>query len=75
MGYIGVRIRIAKKDRFIPEFELKGVKDERTLEQKQKDEADAAALLQAKTESEAVKIIAEKIENLDLMEDVEEKLK
>ncbi len=75
MGYIGVRIRIAKKDRFIPEFELKGVKEEKTLEQRQKEEADAAALLQAKTESEAVKIIAEKIENLDLMEDVEEKLK
>lgn len=75
MGYIGVRIRIAKKDRFIPEFELRGIKDEKTKEQIQKEADEAAALLQARTESEAVKIIAEKIENLDLMEDVEEKLK
>ena len=75
MGYIGVRIRIAKKDRFIPEFELKGKKEEKTLEQKRQEAADAAALLQAKTESEAIKIIAEEAEKIDLMEDVEEKLK
>lgn len=72
MGYIGIRIRIAKKDRYIPEFELKGAREaEREARRLAREEAER----KARTESEEVKLIAEKIETLDLMEDVEEKLK
>ncbi|CAE6499876.1 MAG: 30S ribosomal protein S3 [Candidatus Nitrosotenuis sp.] len=72
MGYIGIRIRIAKKDKYIPEFELKGAKEaEREARRLAREEAER----KARTESEEVKLIAEKIENLDLLDDVEEKLK
>jgi small subunit ribosomal protein S3 len=74
MGYIGIRIRIARKERHIPEFELKGVKEE-TAENKrirlEKEEEER----KAQTESEQVKLDAEKIAKMDLMEEVEEKLK
>jgi small subunit ribosomal protein S3 len=75
MGYIGIRIRIAKKERHVPDFELKGAKElEREAEREAKRLAEEAER-KARTESEEVNLIAEKIENLDLMEDVEEKLK
>jgi small subunit ribosomal protein S3 len=73
MGYIGVRIRIARKEKYTPEFELKGKKE--TKEEREiriaKEESDRIA----RTESEQVKIDQEKIEKMDLMEEVEEKLK
>jgi small subunit ribosomal protein S3 len=71
MGYIGIRIRIARKERFVPEFEIKGEKEQREAARKQKEEEE----FKARTESEQIKLDAEKIEKLDLMEDVEEKLK
>lgn len=74
MGYIGVRIRIARKEKYIPEFELKGIKEEREERERRRLEREEAEK-RARTESEEVKIIAEKIENMDLMEEVEEKLK
>jgi small subunit ribosomal protein S3 len=75
MGLIGVRIRIAQKEKFVPEFELKG----KTQSQKDEDarikrEADEA-LEQAKSESELVKIEEAKIEKIDSMEEAEEDLK
>lgn len=73
MGYIGVRIRIARKERYTPEFELKGRKE--TKEEKDLRLAREAEERQARTESEQVKIDQEKIEKMDLMEEVEEKLK
>src|SRR5574338_381534 len=73
MGYIGVRIRIARKERYTPEFELKGRKE--TKEEKDLRLAREAEERQARTESEQVKLDQEKIEKMDLMEEVEEKLK
>lgn len=73
MGYIGVRIRIARKERYIPEFELKGKKE--TSEEKAIRLAKEESERIARTESEQVKIDQEKIEKMDLMEEVEEKLK
>ena len=75
MGLIGIRIRIAQKEKLIPEFELKG----KTPQQKEDDlkikhDADELAK-KAQTESELVKIEEEKIKKIDSMEEVEEELK
>ena len=76
MGLIGVRIRIAKKEKLIPEFELKGKtqaqKDEEIRIKKEADEA----LAKAQSESEIIKIEEEKMKEMpDTMEDEEEKMK
>ena len=75
MGLIGIRIRIAHKEKLIPEFELKG----KTPKQKEDDlkikhEADEMAK-KAQTESELIKIEEEKIKKIDSMEEVEDELK
>ena len=76
MGLIGVRIRIAKKEKLIPEFEMKGKtqaqKDEEIRIKKEADEA----LAKAQSESEIIKIEEEKMKEMgDTMEDEEEKMK
>ena len=76
MGLIGVRIRIAKKEKLIPEFELKGKtqaqKDEEIRIKKEADEA----LAKAQSESEIIKIEEEKMKDMpDTLEDEEEKMK
>ena len=76
MGLIGVRIRIAKKEKFIPEFEMKGKtqaqKDEEIRIKKEADEA----LAKAQSESEIIKIEEEKMKEMpDTLEDEEEKMK
>ena len=76
MGLIGVRIRIARKERLIPEFELKGKtqaqKDEEIRIKKEADEA----LAKAQSESEIIKIEEEKMKEMpDTLEDEEEKMK
>ncbi len=76
MGYIGVRIRIARKERFVPEFEIRGAKEEkeqRRLEKEAADKEEAERI--ARTESEQIRLDAEKAEKIDTMEEVEEKLK
>jgi len=76
MGLIGVRIRIAKKERLIPEFEMKGkTQAEKDEEVRVKKEADEA-LAKAQSESEIIKIEEEKMKEMpDTMEDEEEKMK
>ena len=75
MGLIGIRIRIAQKEKLVPEFELKGKTPEQVKEDiKIKHEADELAK-KAQTESELVKIEEEKIEKIDSMEEAEEELK
>jgi small subunit ribosomal protein S3 len=74
MGYIGVRIRIARKERYITDFELKG-KEELAAQERRLAKEREEAEVKARTESEQIKIDAEKIEKLDLMEEIEEKLK
>ncbi|HSG73611.1 MAG TPA: 30S ribosomal protein S3 [Nitrosopumilaceae archaeon] len=84
MGLIGIRIRIARKEKFVPEFELKQkkqvkskptdvhqIKDEETG--KMRDET--AAETKARTESEQIAIEAEKMKSLETLEEEEEKLK
>ena len=76
MGLIGLRIRIAKKEKLIPEFEMKGKtqaqKDEEIRIKKEADEA----LAKAQSESEIIKIEEEKMKEMpDTLEDEEEKMK
>jgi small subunit ribosomal protein S3 len=76
MGLIGVRIRIAQKERLIPEFEMKGkTQEEKDEEVRVKKEADDA-VAKAESESEIIKIEEEKMKEMpDTMEDEEEKMK
>ena len=76
MGLIGVRIRIARKEKFIPEFELKGkTQAEKDADAKLKREADEA-IEKAKTESEIINVEQEKMKDLpDTMEKEEEMMK
>jgi len=75
MGLIGIRIRIAKKEKYIPEFELKGkTQEEKDKEAKEKREADELAE-KAKTESELVELEESKIKQIDSMEEEEEEFK
>ena len=74
MGLIGIRIRIARKEKLIPEFELKGkTQDQKDEEAKKKLENDLAE--KAKTESELIELEEEKIKKIDSMEEDEEMLK
>ncbi len=75
MGLIGIRIRIARKEKLIPEFELKGkTQEEKDAEAKLKQEANELAE-KAKTESELIVLEEEKIAKIDSMEEDEERLK
>ena len=75
MGLIGIRIRIAQKEKLVPEFELKGKTPEQVKEDiKIKHDADEMAK-KAQTESELIKIEEEKIKKIDSMEEDEEELK
>ena len=76
MGLIGVRIRIAQKEKLIPEFEMKGkTQEEKDEEIRVKKEADDA-ITKAQSESEIIKIEEEKMKEMpDTMEDEEEKMK
>jgi small subunit ribosomal protein S3 len=79
MGLIGIRIRIARKEKFIPEFEFRKkkespitqVKDEGTG--KMRDETEEER--KVRTESEQIAIEAEKMKELETLEEEEEKLK
>ena len=76
MGLIGVRIRIAQKEKLIPEFEMRGKTQEQKDEEiRVKKEADDA-LAKAESESEIIKIEEEKMKEMgDTMEDEEAKMK
>ena len=70
MGLIGVKIRIAKKEKVVHEFKLKGLSD-----QKSKIEKETKQELIAKTESEQIKIEEEKMKTLVTLEEEEQELK
>ena len=76
MGLIGVRIRIARKEKYVPEFELKGKKEmeqKQSLEDKKKEDASIA---KAESASEIIKIEEEKMKAMpDTMEKDEELMK
>ena len=70
MGLIGIRIRIAQKDKVIPEFEMKdgSVKDKPIKTEKEPK-------IEASTETEQIKIDEEKIKKIESLEEEEEELK
>ena len=76
MGLIGVRIRIARKEKVIPEFEMikektKRIKDKDTG--KMRDETETER--KVRTESEQIAIEAEKMKELETLEEEEQQLK
>ena len=71
MGLIGINIRIAKKEKLVPEFEHKEKKSiEPDIDDKETEDKTVA-----KTESEEIKIEEEKMKTLETLEEEEEKLK
>ena len=85
MGLIGIRIRIAQKDKVVPEFEMKdgSVKDKPIkTEEDPKIEASTETeqikekpKIEASTETEQIKIDEEKIKKIESLEEEEEELK
>ena len=71
MGLIGIKIRIARKEKLVPEFVHKE-KPVSTLSDNDKDESGEST---AKTESEQIKIEGEKMKTLETLEEEEERLK
>ena len=70
MGLIGIKIRIANKEKLVPEFTLAEVLNQKTEETKEITEENIA-----KTESEQIKIEEEKMKTLETLEEEEAKLK
>ena len=75
MGLIGIRIRIARKEKLIPEFELKGKSKEMKEKEAQIKQEAAELAAKAKTESELIEQEAPEINKIDSMEEEEEDLK
>ena len=71
MGLIGIKIRIANKEKVVPEFKLKGLPEHKP---KIEDEKTKQELI-AKTESEQIKIEGEKMKTLVTLEEEEQELK
>jgi len=71
MGLIGIKIRIARKEKVVPEFKLKAPSEQKAETQDKKIEEDAIA----KTESEQIKIEEEKMKTLVTLEEEEQELK
>ena len=70
MGLIGIRIRIAQKDKVVPEFEMKNgsVKD-KPIKTEEKPK------IVVSTETEQIKLDEEKIKKIESLEEEEEELK
>jgi len=77
MGLIGIRIRIARKEKFIPEFELKEKPDVKQVLDKKTGELrdETASEIKARTESEQIEIEEEKMKELETLEKEENELK
>ena len=83
MGLIGIRIRIARKEKYIPEFEFKGKTNESKItDMKLKKSPDEEIkksvdedVSKAETESEIVKIEEAKIKEINSMEEEEKMMK
>ncbi len=79
MGLIGIRIRIARKERFIPEFEMKSKKEiaaaRKLAEEKEVLDESQVDRTKPRTESEEVEREEQLIEEVETFEEVEEELK
>ena len=81
MGLIGIKIRIARKEKVVPEFELKEGKTKK-VDAKQEVDADSGESKdektedsKAKTETEQIAIEEEKMKGLETLEKEEDELK
>ena len=70
MGLIGIKIRIANKEKIVPEFKLEETSKPEIEETKEIEQKDVA-----KTESEQIKIEGEKMKSLETLEEEEQRLK
>ena len=79
MGLIGIRIRIARKEKFVPEFEMKTEKPKKTKQVQDKTTGkmreETEAERKARTESEQIALEEEKMKELETLEEEEAKLK
>ncbi len=87
MGLIGIKIRIARKERLIPEFELRqSVKEEEKPKEIKVEEIEIEDIKvevikvdknedKAKSESEVIELEEKKMETVETLEEEEEKLK
>ncbi len=77
MGLIGIRIRIARKEKYVPEFELRDEQKPRQVRDKKtgklRDETKEEK--KARTESEQIAMDEEKMKELETLEEEEEKFK
>ena len=71
MGLIGIKIRIARKEKLVPEFKLKTLSQINTKTTKQETKDSQIA----ETETEQIKIEEEKMKTLVTLEEEEERLK
>ena len=71
MGLIGIKIRIARKEKLVPEFEH----HEKLTDKIEDDDEKSTDAPIAKTETEQIKIEEEKMKTLVTLEEEEEKLK
>ncbi len=78
MGLIGIRIRIARNEKYIPEFELKTQKPKKAKQVKDVDTGkmrdETEVERKARTESEQIAIEEEKMKELETLEEEEAKL-
>ena len=83
MGLIGVRIRIARKENYIPEFEFKSaIKEEPIKKKTEEEEEKEIAVIEEisdptkpRTESELISQEEELVKSVETYEEVEEELK
>ncbi len=90
MGLIGIRIRIARKEKLIPEFEMRDIKPEKVkpedktektsvetekVKPEDKTEKTSVETEKVKTESEQIAIEEEKMKNIETLEEEENRLK
>ena len=71
MGLIGIKIRIARKEKVVPEFKLKGLPEQKSKTEDEETKQDTIA----ETESEQIKIEEEKMKTLVTLEEEEQRLK
>ena len=79
MGLIGIRIRIARKEKLVPEFEMRQEKPKKVKQVQDKETGkmrdETAAERKARTESEQIAMEEEKMKELETLEEEEDKLK
>ena len=74
MGLIGIKIRIARKEKIVHEFELKEKPDTELKNIKSEEDEEGEKII-AKTESEQIKIEEEKMKTIETLEEEEAKIK